>query len=152
MSSLLSKRERIMRHLVERFEGLVEGEDEYTATWNTVTRAPVARSQMAQGNALGLYGVSEHKDPDVGFMRCTLNVSIEFYLVLGLGDDPSTELNRALADLQRAMRSDPQMGGLAFNALETRNEFDVDGPDDSIVAGFVEFAVTYRHKVDDPRN
>lgn len=152
MSSLLSKRERIMRHLVERFEGLVEGEDEYTATWNTVTRAPVARSQMAQGNALGLYDVSERKDPDVGFMRCTLNVSIEFYLVLGLGDDPSTELNRALADLQRAMRSDPQMGGLAFNALETRNEFDVDGPDDSIVAGFVEFAVTYRHKVDDPRN
>lgn len=151
MSDVLSKRELIMQHLAERFAALREGVDGYTTTWNAVTRRPMGDQEVSMGNALGLFDVEEEKNPAINWYHCNLRVVAEFYYVLQLGDEPSTELNRMLVDIQRAIRVDVTCGGLAFNIVELRNELDVDGPADRLVAGVVEFQVQYRHLLDDPR-
>ena len=146
----VSKREQIMQHLVDRFEAMQDGTDGYTTTWNTVTRKPVSITAVKMGNALGLFDTREDKVPDMQFMRATLSVVCEFYHSMKIGDEPGTQLNRMLLDVQRAMRSDIYCGGLTLNVVEVRSELDIDGPEDNLIAGVVEFQVLYRHYVDDP--
>jgi hypothetical protein len=83
-------------------------------------------------------------------MRCDLTVVIEFYCSLMIGDEPATELNKMLLDVQRTIRQDIYCSGLSLNIVESKNELDIDGPTDNLVAGVVEFSVLYRHLVDDP--
>lgn len=148
---LLSKREQIMQHLQQRFSALRAGEDGYTTTWNVVTRRPLTKQEVAMGDAIAIFDTGEEKTAEIGFYRCMLYVSAEFFYALKTGDDPSTELNRLLVDIQRAIRVDVTCGGVAFNMVELRNELDIDGPADRLVAGVVEFQVQYRHLIDDPR-
>lgn len=145
-----SKRERIMQHLKQRFEGIQAGVGGYSTTWNTVSRKPVSTVEAQMGNMLGLFDVNESKTPDMQFMRCSLTVVIEFYFRTQMGDEPGTELNRMLLDVQRAMRSDIYCSGLTLNVVEMKSELDIDGPSDSLVAGVVEFLVQYRHAVTNP--
>lgn len=147
----LSKREQIMEHLVNRFGDIREGEDGYTTTWNVVARRPMTKAELNLGDALGLFDVEETKTARIGFYDCDLKVVCEFFHVLKLGDEPSTELNRMLCDIQRGMRSDIGCGGLTINIVENSSELDIDGPADRLVAGVVEFQIAYRHALDDPR-
>ena len=150
--SLTSKREKIMEHLVARFEGMCAGVDDYSTTWNGIGRKPISTTEVQMGNALGIFDVDEQKTPDMQFIRSNLAVIIEFYHRMELGDDPATELNRMLLDVQRAMRSDIYCGGLTLNVVELKSELDIDGPGDSLVAGVVEFQVQYRHDINNPAN
>jgi hypothetical protein len=146
----VGKRERIMQHLLARFAENQAGEDDYTVTWNLITRKPVGRTEVGMGDAIGIFDTRESKVPDMLFMRCHLTVVFEFYCSLQMGDDPATELNRMLLDVQRTLRRDIYCSGLTLNIVETKNELDIDGPGDSLVAGVVEVQVLYRHFVDDP--
>ena len=59
-------------------------------------------------------------------------------------------LGRALTDVERAMLSDRQCGGLAFNTTSIRNEFDCRQPDQKEVAGVTLYEIQYRNKPNDP--
>jgi hypothetical protein len=146
----ISKRERIMEHLKARFEARQAGVDGALYTWNTVTRRPISRVEVGMGETIGLFDVREVKNQEMLHMRCDLTVVIEFYCSLMIGDEPATELNKMLLDVQRTIRADIYCSGLTLNLVESRNELDIDGPTDNLVAGVVEFTVTYRHLVDDP--
>lgn len=146
-----SKRELIMQNLVSRFSAMRVGDNGFSTTWNAVVRRPLTKQETALGDAVAIFDVDEDKTSEIGFYRCSLRVQIEFFCTMLTGDEPSTQLNRMLLDVQRCMRSDVTCGGLAFNILELRNELDVDGPADRLVAGVVEFQVQYRHTLDDPR-
>ena len=146
----ISKRERIMEHLKERFEARQEGVGGAMYTWNMVTRRPISRVEVAQGNTIGLFDVQEEKHQEMMHMRCHLAVVVEFYCSLMIGDEPSTELNKMLLDVQRTIRQDIYCSGLTLNVVENKNQLDIDGPTDNMVAGVVEFMVQYRHLVDDP--
>jgi hypothetical protein len=145
-----SKRERIMQHLTERFQARQAGVDGALITWNMVTRKPISRTEVGMGDTLGIFDVRETKDPVMQHMVCELTVIFEFYCALMLGDEPSTELNRMLLDVQRTIRTDIYCSGLSLNIVESKNELDIDGPTDSLVAGVIEVTVLYRHLVDDP--
>jgi hypothetical protein len=149
----VSKRERIMEHLRERFLAVRMNDGEgYTTQWNIVTRTPLGKSEISMGDAVGLFDPNETKTQEMMFMRCSLTVQVEFYYSMQLGDNAATELNRLLLDVQRTMRQDIQCGGLCLNIVESRSELDIDGPGDSLVVGLAEFQVLYRHSVNDPRN
>jgi hypothetical protein len=147
---MTSKREQIMEHLKARFEEMEDGVDDYTTTWNVVTRNPISTTEAQLGNVVGIFDVDEVKYPDMQFMRCNLAVVVEFYHKVQMGDKQGTELNRMLLDVQRAMRSDIYCSGLTLNVVEMKSELDIDGPADSLVAGVVEFQVQYRHYIDNP--
>jgi hypothetical protein len=146
-----SLREQIMQHLVQRFVDVRANDDGYTTTWNVVVRRPMTKTEIGMGNAIGLYDTEEEKSALIGYYNSLLTVSVEFYYNSAIGDEPSQELNRMLMDVQRCMRSDPTCAGLTFNIVEVRNELDIDGPSDRLVAGMAEFQVSYRHRLDDPR-
>jgi hypothetical protein len=147
----VSRRESILQHVADRFRAMREGQDDYTTTWNAVVRRPLTKAEVSLGNAIGMYDTEEEKVSEIGRYRSTLTVVIEFFHTLKHGEEPSTELNRMLADVQRAMRVDVTCGGLSYNVVETKNELDIDGPADRLVAGIVEFQISYKHTLDDPR-
>lgn len=150
MASKVSKREQIMQHLQKRFEAARAGTDGYSVTWNSVTRRPLSRVEVGMGDAVGLFDMRETKRQEIQHMRCDLSLVIEFYLFMQLGDDPGTELNRMMLDIQRTIRQDIYCSGLTLNIVESKNELDIDGPTDALVAGVVEYLIQYRHLVDDP--
>lgn len=83
-------------------------------------------------------------------MTCRLRVATEFVYSMKIGDEPLTELNRILVDIQRLMRSDIQAGGLCLNIVESSSELDLDGPEDRLVGGIVFWEVLYKHATQDP--
>jgi hypothetical protein len=146
----VSKRERIMQHLADRFTARQAGVDDALYTWNTVTRRPISRVEVGMGETIGIFDVREVKEQQMMHMLCELTVVIEFYCSLMIGDEPATELNKMLLDVQRTIRKDIYCSGLSLNLVESKNELDIDGPTDNLVAGVVEVTVLYRHLVDDP--
>lgn len=150
MAVKVSKREQIMQNLANRFTAIQGGVNGYTTTWNLVTRKPVPRSSVAMGDTIGIFDVKETKTQMMQHMLCHLFVTFEFYGVLQIGDEPSTLLNNMLLDVQRTIRQDIYCSGLSLNIVENRNELDIAGPTDQIVAGTVGVTIHYRHLVDDP--
>lgn len=150
--STVSRRELIMSYLETAFKRMRSGVDGYTTTWNIVERRPLTKEEVASvGNALAIFDTAEVKVQEIGFDRCSLTVELEFFYCLKMGDKPSKELNRMLLDIQRKMREDVTSGGLSINVSEERNELDLLGPADRVVAGVVEFTILYRHVINDPR-
>ena len=149
-----SIRENILGFIKDLFEGQSEGFNGYTETWNTVVRRPLTATEMDAGASMAIFDTNERNTPEIGHSLKTLEVGIEFFLVTKYGSDNdqnSSELNRLLTDIQRAIRVDIQMSGLAINSVETRSEFDLDGPGERLVGGITFWNITYRHKENDPR-
>lgn len=147
-----SYRDNIMEYFLDKFRDMRRGTNEYSTTWNDVSRKPLAASVAAvPDTAIAIMDHRERKNPLIGMYDCFLTVHTEFAIRLKLGDDPSTELNRLMVDVQRAMRSDNTAGGLCINIVETGSELDIEGPGDRLVGGIISWEVLYRHSLDDPR-
>lgn len=157
----LSKRERIMRHLVNRFERLVEGTDGARITWDYVRRTPMTKAIQIAGNSLGIYDTSEKVSKELSYDVRLLNVVFEFHAKVNDAetDDVPTILNQVLGEVQRVALLDIQMGGsdpdnllykLAINTEEQGSEIDIGGEKPSVVTGVVIVRVTYRTKTNDP--
>jgi len=123
----------------------------YTTTFDVVTRFPIRGSEALMGCELSIIDFKEKKKTVMQYMDCHLIVTTEFRYRLQLGDVPLTEANRILTDIQMAMRSDINCGGLTVNVSEISNELDVDHGGTHIVSGIVFWEVRYRHRWDDPR-
>jgi hypothetical protein len=145
----ISKRERIMAHLqgAVRPAARCRRRALHVEHWLPAAHQPI---EVGMGDTIGLFDVSRVKNQEMQHMRCDLTVVVEFYCALMIGDDPATELNKMLLDVQRTIRADIYCSGLTLNIVESKNELDIDGPTDNLVAGVVEFSVLYRHLVDDP--
>jgi|GEM_PF-4705010 len=150
--SALSRREQIMRYIVGLFTDMRASVDDYSVTWGAVVRRPLKADEAKLNCAVGVYDVGEEKTAEIGRYRSILSVRIEFFYRPNIGDEPSTELNRLLLDIQRVMRVDHTCGGLTYNVLEVENELDISGPADRLVAGIIEYRVDYKHLLDDPRS
>jgi len=148
---LLSLRENIMAHLKDRFEQVKTGVNDFETEWDVVSRAPLSRTQKGLDATVSLTDTRERKTPMIGKMDCRLTVVVEFAYRVKQGDEPETELNRLLCEVQRTMRSDITAGGCCLNIVENSSELDLEGPDDRLVGGVTFWEVSYRHKVDDPR-
>lgn len=149
--SQLSKRQRIMMFFEDAFLAARQYEDGYQTTWTAVSRKPLTKQEIQSGNAIAFYDVNEAKTPQMQFFLCDLTVFVEFYHTMAIGEHAADVLNQMLTDVQRKLREDITCGGLSYNLLERKNQIDVDGPLEKVVNGVVEFVVTYRHAVDDPR-
>ena len=156
----LSIRERLMQHLKLRFEdaqagNIVRLQDGSTTTlsttWNTVSRKPLTKEQLRFGDVLALFDSTESKTSDIGTVRSSLLVVIEFFTQAKMGDEPSSVLNQMLLDVQHLMNVDRTCGGLCLDIRETSNELSVDGPGDNILGGMARFEILYRHRAASPR-
>lgn len=119
-----------------------------------VTRDPLSQehfSKIAPGDcAIGIYDLSESKERKMSKTYCTLDVMIEFYYKVMLGDNKSDQLSRVLADCEAVIMSDPQVKQTATNMYETNNRVDIDGVSDKIINGFIRVEIQYTHGVSSP--
>lgn len=144
----LSLRSNIVQHIKSRLldAETSPGEPAFAA----LIQSPGVKLSTLLTPSAAVYDLRETKTREIGYHLCQLNIAIEFYAANPLDEDPSVTLNRLLLLIQREMRSDIYCGGLTLNLQETRNEFDVDGPEDRMVAGVTFWTATYRHKENDP--
>jgi len=134
------------------FVDMLEGVDGYTVTWDRIRRAPIDSHDATMRSSLAILDTREIKNPDVhDLMRSTMRVIFEAKYRTMQGDEPSTELNRLILDIQRKVREDINLGGLTLNITEAGNEIDIEGHADNIVTATVFVDVLYRHVISDPR-
>lgn len=146
----ISLRSRIMGEIATRFKNVVAGQNGFTIDWNSVMTQPVNKAQQRAGDTVAIFDVTETKKNEIGYTDCRIGLQIEFYVKNRTGDDPPRLLDQALLDVQRTLFSDITCGGLALNIVEVKNEKDVDGYSDTIVAGVLTAYVAYRHKLNNP--
>lgn len=153
-------REKIMDNIATRFKAVTVGQavtvwDGSTWTlkrhWNTVARRPLSQTEIKLGNALALFDTKEQKTRETGFDRAHLQLMIEIFVNIAMGEEPSTVLNEAILDVQTVMSLDRTCGGFALDVVEVRNEKDIEGPSDKIVAAMIEVHIVYRHRAGNPR-
>jgi hypothetical protein len=147
-----SLRDNIIENIVDRFVSMQKNVDEYSTTWNSVTRSPLPDSvSQIPDTAISIMDFRERKNPVIGAFEPNLVLHAEFAIRLKVGDIASVELNRVMVDIQRVMMSDIYSGGLSLNIVEVSSELDIQGPGDRLVGGIITWEVLYRHKHDDPR-
>lgn len=126
--------------------------DPYTVTWSEITRENIEKLAKGKLYALGIYDTEETKSPRIyPITDCTLRVLVEFHVYVQSTKRGSSELNRVLGEIERKIREDRTLGGLAIETEFLGNEFDIDGPYDHEVMGVVTMNIKYRHHTDDPR-
>jgi len=149
-----SVRERIIRQIVRNCKAMEP--PTYSVTWRHVGREPLEGLQSVIGDSLGIYDVSGVPQYQVGRILDTVRVVFEFWYKMKAGDVASIELNRMLADLKKLILSNHSLieEGTGLQLIERftllSDEFDIEGPSDEFVSGFLTVNVLYRYSSTDP--
>jgi len=148
-------RDRILEVFKKRYLAQQRGVNGAALTWDVVSRTALSNEDQLAGFALGIYGTSEKKSPQMGSMDCFMNVVLEFHSTLSEGDDPERWYEGVLGEVQRVAMLDLQMKdengvALALNVIEKGNEPDILMENATKIAGVVVMEVKYRHKVGNP--
>lgn len=142
-------RERILKQWVRNLSGL--------GIFETITRTPLDMQDFAGDYAASLIDEGETVAVyEVGFMQWDMVISVEFYVRMMEGTDPSSELNRIAGLITKEFLTKINTIEMTTNDYLSLNikpgtlQFEIDGPTDKYVAGVRQFVITYRHDKQDP--
>lgn len=152
-------REKCLKALKARFTSInaedeaakASAADRYTIVWDKVTRSKLSDVDRRKPAVLGIYDTEEQEDKKLNFIYCSLRVIVEFYIYAGVNEDQSEKLNLVLGEVQRRIREDITLGGLALDVVSTGSELDIDGQYDRQVQGALYLNIKYRYRENDPR-
>jgi hypothetical protein len=148
-------RMRCLAAINTALEAMTAGEpadDPYTVQFSKVEHGPLGDTDHRKRYVAGIVPGRERKQTLYPFDQCTLEVAIEFRMMVNRDDDdPEVEAERLLGEIQRKLHEDTTLGGLAIDLRETGNEVDLEMYDDKSVVGVVFFDLLYRHRTTDPR-
>lgn len=149
----LSLREQIMQALRQVFLDVREGvgSDPFAFRWDTVVRHPLGDMERKSRYAVALVEGDENKRPLADSTNAFLSVEVNFFARAEPREEPATQLNTILLNIQRAVRQDPMLGGLAIDVREDSNTHTVDSFEDRQLEGSVFYTVIYKHAENDPR-
>lgn len=150
----LTVRERI---LAQWRRNLLVLQDDGSDLFEVVERAPLDRSDFAGQVGCGLIDEGESVAVYlVGFIEMDMVVSVEFWIRVMEGIDPSTELNRVAGAVTKEFLMKPNTVEDTTNAELTLDikqgilQFDIDGPTDQYISGVRQFIISYRTAKQDP--
>lgn len=126
-----------------------------------VTREELDRTKKFQGNSISILDMDEFYVYQTCYLECTLRVGLEFWYRMEKGDVASTQLGHVLAQIKRVFLSDtnlledndtdtPPFIQLCENVRIVDASFDIEGPFEKVVSGFVQFDFIYRANKEDP--
>lgn len=99
-----------------------------------------------------IFDDSDTRSPDTDpVVRINLQVAIEFVVYIEKGQDPTTELNLVLSEVERALMVDRSFGKLAIDTTVDRTEHDIDGRFDKHAESTMFITVRFRVNNKDPR-
>jgi hypothetical protein len=159
--AILSIRERVLVALCDLFSEMREDQPqgvdawgnptEYDLRWDVVQREPLTQRERKKRYAMAILDEREEKLPQIQTFHVNLSVTIEFWMLLNVNEDPSTCANRLLLNIQRRLREDITLGGLVLNVEERGNNIDVDSWTDKQIEGAIFLNILYKHAQADPR-
>ncbi len=123
----------------------------YDFKWSVVQRAPLSDRERMKRYAIAILETGEGKDPQISTMHSQLSITLEFWMLLNIDEEPATCANLVLLNIQRKIREDITLGGLVYNVRETGNIIDVEGYADRSINGAMFVTILYKHAEDDPR-
>jgi len=155
----ISRREKIMQIWQAKFAAMREGVDGYETTWDYVLREPLTPDdyETIQGNTLSILDTDESVVVyETQHIRKAILVTVQIFIVADRDDPKSTELNRAIADVQRMFYSDiyttdidTKQYSLRLDELGSTKNIDFVG--DFLLEAEITLEITYRHSTVDPR-
>lgn len=155
MSNQVSVRERVVQQIERKLEAM-------TAEYNNgvffkhVVRGELNRSQKFQGNSIAIQDGPESYTYQTCYLQCNLQVGIEFWFATAINSVPSKELGIVLAELKRVFMTDINLieqttsAQLAENVRILEVDYDVEGPFERVVSGYLQLEVIYRENKENP--
>lgn len=144
-----SIRERIVKNVVSTLLGITKANG-YHATMKYVDRdeeTALTRNQEFPNCFLAEASEEAALRP---FNYWTKNLSIQISVAVQNKGQMSTELNRTLADIEKAMMTDPARGGLAIETILKRNTQLVSAVGDPVGVSIIDMEIVYRHDFGNP--
>ena len=149
-------RERILQQWHKNLDSL-QNQEASSDLFQLVSREPLDRSDFTGAVACAL--IDEGEDVAVyetGYLQMDMIVSVEFWIRMKRGCVASTELNEVAGLITREflgkINTDEDVTNeqLSLNIQPQSLDFDIDGVNDTFVAGVRSFRISYRHKKQDP--
>lgn len=141
----LTKRQKILQRV---FDIVESAETDLGTKWQTKVKTPLLG--VASQVRCPAFSVFDHQEqvtqtskPGIGMVRCKLTLLIEFWTSTTLSDDVSTELNRVLGSIQKAIGADPHLQNQAYSIEEFGSKYKVETDKQRLVMGEVAYVVTY---------
>jgi len=148
-------RVRVLRALTALLASVERGQppdDPYPIDFSSIGLGPIGDPDMRKELVGGVVPGRETTVTLYPFVQATLPVVVEFRRVVQSGSGSSEEQGEeVLGVVQRRLRENPPLDGLAQDMVEVASEVTLDFVADRTVEGFLEVNVIYRRSVDDPR-
>jgi len=140
----------------------VEESDPYNGIFfDFVQREELDRTKQFQGNAISVLDMDEFYTYQTAYLLSTLRIGMEFWYKMKKGEVASTQLGIVLAELKRVFLSDtnllednvsntPPFVQLCENVRIVQADYDIEGPFEKVVSGFIQFDFMYRTDKENP--
>lgn len=155
MSNEISVRERVVQQMQRKLDTMTL-EANNGVSFKHVVRGELNRTQKFQGNAIAVQDMEEFYTYQTCYLQCNLRVGLEFWFATAVNSVPSAELGKVLAELKRVFMTDinliEQTTGLQLseNVRILEVDYDVEGPFDRVVSGYLQLEVIYRESKENP--
>jgi len=155
MSNEVPVRERVVQQLERKLQSMtLEGNN--GVSFKHVVRGELNRSQKFQGNSIAIQDMEEFYTYQTCYLQCNLRVGLEFWFSTAVNSVPSAELGKVLAELKRVLMTDINLIEqttalqLAENVRILEVDYDIEGPFDRVVSGYLQLEVIYRESKENP--
>ena len=151
-------RERVVAQIERKMAAFTEdaADDNNGVYFAFVTREELDHTKKFQGSSLSVSVLSDEYVYQTCYLQCILHVGFEFWYQMEAGNVASTQLGIVAAAIKKSILSDCNLiedgtsAQLAENIRITRDSYDIQGPFEKVVSGFIEFDVIYRINKENP--
>ncbi len=149
MTADVPVRERVVQQLVRKMEAM-NADDDNGVQFSFVQREELSHIKQFQGSALSVLDISESYVYQTCYLQCNLRCGFEYWYQMQAGLEASTQLGLVCAALKKRLLTDCNLIEDETNLQLTENirlvsdTYDIQGPFEKVVSGYMQFDVIYR--------
>ncbi len=142
-------RERVVLQLFRKMEDMNAGDDN-GVQFSFVTREELDHTKQFQGSAVSVLDLSETYVYQTCYLQCNLRCGFEYWYQMQAGRKASTQLGIVCTAIKKRLLEDCNLiedeTGLQLteNIRLVSDTYDIQGPFEKVVSGYLQFDVTYR--------
>lgn len=123
----------------------------YGAGWSISTREALGGLPKGKVSSIGVYASQGERTPRFPHVEITLPVVIEVHISKEDGVQIARSVERYMGIVERVLRANSTLSGLAATIEVTGDNVDIDSPYDNQADGALYFNVKFFQQLDDPR-
>lgn len=151
----LPVRERVVAQIARKLEGMTVA-DNNGVEFAFVQREELDHTKKFQGSSVSVLDTNETYTYQTAYLLSTLRVGIEFWYQMKAGDVASTQLGIVAAEIKKLILSDVNLIEdetdlqLCENVQIVEDNYDIDGPFEKVVSGYIQFNFMFRTNKENP--